>query len=175
MPIPLEFSRPLAPEHVPLEGTSVHLAASAAECGLLARRFELVDLTRLEGDVRVVPMAGVDTLHVSGHLSADVVQSCVVTLDPVSARVETDFDRLFSRDVPDEVEGEVEIDPEAEAPEPLVGGMLDLGEILAEELSLALDPYPRSPEADRLLAEQQDDADETRRSPFATLDSLRRH
>lgn len=153
----------------------MHLAASAEECGLLARRFELIDLTRLEGDVRVVPVEGTDVIHVSGHLSADVVQSCVVTLDPVPATVEADFDRLFSDDVPDEVEGEVEIDPEADAPEPLVGGMLDLGEILAEELSLALEPYPRSPEADRLLAEQQDDLSDSQRSAFAALGPLRRH
>jgi len=170
-----EFSRPVAPDHVPPEGTSVHLAASAEECGLLARRFELIDLTRLEGDVRVVPVEGTDVIHVSGHLSADVVQSCVVTLDPVPATVEADFDRLFSDDVPDEVEGEVEIDPEADAPEPLVGGMLDLGEMLAEELSLALEPYPRSPEADRLLAEQQDDLSDSQRSAFAALGPLRRH
>ena len=68
-------------------------------------------------------------------------------------KVEAEFDRLFSRDLPAEAEGEVEIDAEAETPEPLVGGRLDLGEILAEELSLALDPYPRAPEADRHLAE----------------------
>jgi uncharacterized metal-binding protein YceD (DUF177 family) len=153
----------------------VHLAASAAECELLARRFALVDLTRLEGDVRVVPVEGTGAIHVSGHLSADLVQSCVVTLDPVPATVEAEFDRLFSRDVPYESEGEVEIDPETEAPEPLVGGMLDLGEILAEELSLALEPYPRSPDADRLLAEQQADPSDDQRSAFATLGSLRRH
>ena len=78
-----------------------------------------------------------------------------MTLEPVPAQVEAEFDRLFSRDLPEEASGEVEIDPEAESPEPLVGHVLDLGEVLAEELSLALDPYPRSPDADRLLAEVQ--------------------
>jgi uncharacterized metal-binding protein YceD (DUF177 family) len=174
LPISLEFSRPLAPEHVPAEGTSVHLAASKAECALLARRFELVDLTRLEGDVRVVPVAGTSTIHVTGHLSADVVQTCVVTLDPVPALVEADFDRLFSNDLPYEAEGEVEIDAESEVPEPIAGGTLDLGEILAEELSLAMEPYPRSLNADRLLAEREKASDGDR-SPFAALDSLRRH
>ena len=82
----------------------------------------------------------------AGRLAADVAQSCVVTFEPVAAKVEAEFDRLFSGDLPAETEGEVEIDPEAEMPEPLVAGKLDLGEILAEELSLALDPYPRSPE-----------------------------
>ena len=175
LPISLEFSRRLAPEHIPAEGTSVHLAASPVECALLARRFELVDLTRLEGDAQIVPVAGTSTIHVTGHLSADVVQTCVVTLEPVPALVEADFDRLFSSDLPYEAEEEVEIDPESEAPEPIAGGTLDLGEILAEELSLAMEPYPRSPDADRLLAEREAEASGGQRSPFTALDSLRRH
>jgi hypothetical protein len=70
----------------------------------------------------------------------------------------------------------VEIDPEAELPEPLPSsGKLDLGEILAEELSLALDPYPRSPAADRLLAELEARDRGEAGSPFGVLASLRKH
>jgi len=173
--IPVEFSRPLAAEAVPPGGMSLRLAASPAECVLLARRFELIGLTRLEGEVRVEPVGATGSIHLAGQLSADVVQQCVVTLEPVPARVEAEFDRLFSQDLPEEAPGEVEIDPEAEAPEPLVGHQLDLGEVLAEELSLALDPYPRSPDADRLLAELQGPQAREARMPFAPLDTLRRH
>lgn len=175
MSIPVEFSRPLAVDSVPPEGRSVHLLASPAERDLLAKRLELIGLPRLEGEVHVQPVEGTGAVHVSGHLSAQVIQSCVVTLDPVPAEVEADFDRLFSRDVPAEAEGEVEVDPESEAPEPLVGGTLDLGEILAQELSLAMDPYPRVPDADRQLSEVQGDEADRARSPFAALDALRRH
>ena len=49
-----------------------------------------------------------------------MVQTCVVTFEPVPAQVEAEFDRLFSQDVPAEADGEVEIDPEAELPEPLI-------------------------------------------------------
>ena len=154
---------------------SLRLAASTEECRLLARRFELIDLTGLAGEIRVEPVGATGSIHVAGRLWADVVQQCVVTLEPVPAGVEADFDRLFSRDLPEEALGEVEIDPEADSPEPLVGQVLDLGEVLAEELSLALDPYPRSQDADRLLAELQGPQAREARMPFAPLDTLRRH
>jgi len=176
LPIAAEFSRPFALDSLPPGGTAVVLKASADECRALATRFDLVRLDSFEGEVQIERADAETLVHVAGHLEADAVQSCVVTLEPVAAKVQADFDRLFSRASPAEAQGEVEIDPEAELPEPLPSsGKLDLGEILAEELSLALDPYPRSPEADRLLAElearDQGEAD----SPFSALASLRKH
>ena len=176
MPIDPEFSRPFALDSLPPTGTAVVLKASADERRALAARLDLVRLDSLEGEARI-ERADADTLvHVSGHLEADAVQSCVVTLEPVAAKVQADFDRLFSRASPAEAQGEVEIDPEAEQPEPLPpSGELDLGEILTEELSLALDPYPRSPGADRLLAELEARGRGEADSPFSALASLRKH
>ena len=176
MPIAAEFSRPLQTDAIPREGIALYLEASPAECSALATRFDLVEVVRLRGDVRVDVLDESGTFHVAGRLTADVVQACVVTLEPVAAQVEAEFDRLFSRAVPAETAAEIEIDPEAAMPEPLLGDRLDLGEVMAEELSLALDPYPRSPDADRHLAQFGADpmAAETR-SPFVALGSLRRH
>ena len=113
---------------------------------------------------------------VTGRLEADVVQSCVVTLEPVAATVvEPSSTGCSARKCPSEALDEVEIDAEAELPEPVVDGRLDLGEILAQELSLALDPYPRSPEADLQLAElDATDADGVA-GTFGALAPLRRH
>jgi uncharacterized metal-binding protein YceD (DUF177 family) len=174
--IPVEFSRPLALDAVPPEGVTVRLQASSEECRALAARFGLVELTGLSGEIRVEPVGSNPTFLVTGRLAADAVQACVVTLEPVPAKVEAEFDRLFSRDLPAESDGEVEIDAEAETPEPLVEGRLDLGEILAQELSLALDPYPRAPDADRHLAKfGGEPSGGGTRSPFGVLAGLRRH
>lgn len=175
MSIALELSRPLALDRVPPAGTSLRLEASAEECRALAVRFELQRIDRLGGEIRVQPVDADRTFLVTGRVEADVVQTCVVTQEPVAERVEADFDRLFSREVPAEAEGEVEIDPEAELPEPITGNRLDLGEILAEELSLALEPYPRSPAADRVLAEIEAGQAGEPGGPFAALAALRRH
>jgi uncharacterized metal-binding protein YceD (DUF177 family) len=177
LPTAAEFSRILAPDVVPPDGVTVTLKANDEECQALARRFDLVRLDLLEGEARV-ERAGEDLLHVAGQLHARVAQRCVVTLEPVEAIVDATFDRLFAREATEETEKEVEIDPEAELPEPLTEGRLDLGEILAEELSLALDPYPRSPEADQRLAElgvAADDEGAGEANPFAALAALRKH
>ena len=174
MSIAVEFSRPLLLDAVPPEGIAVTLRALPEECRALAIRFGLVELAELSGEVRVERVAMTASYLVTGQLSAQAVQTCVVTLGPVPAKVEAEFDRLFSRDLPEDSEGEVEIDAEAETPEPLASDRLDLGEILAEELSLALDPYPRAPDADRHLAEFGGDGGSTR-SPFGALAGLRRH
>jgi uncharacterized metal-binding protein YceD (DUF177 family) len=172
--IPAEFSRPLALDSVPPSGTRIRLEASVDECRALAKRFDLVSLDRLEGVIDIAPVDLTHTVHVSGRVFAHVVQSCVVTFEPVAARIEADFDRLFSSDEPVETDAEVEIDIEAETPEPMVGDQLDLGEILAEELSLALDPYPRAADADQRLAEFSGD-EPGAKGPFGALARLRSH
>lgn len=172
---PVEFSRLLHLEAVPPEGVTIQLQASPEECSALAARFNLVELATLSGDVRVERVDLTASFLVTGRLAADAVQTCVVTLEPVGAKIEAEFDRLFSRDLPAETDGEVEIDAEAETPEPLVENRLDLGEILAEELSLALEPYPRAPDAERHLARFGGEPGDGTRSPFGALAGLRRH
>ena len=133
-------------------------------------------LERLEGEVRIAPA---DPAHNRAGDRAAGGRRRAVLRRHVRAggeqRSTAEFDRLFSEDVPEETVDEVEIDPEAEMPEPVVGGKLDLGEILAQELSLALDPYPRSPEADRRLAELGAGVSDGANGPFGALASLRRH
>lgn len=80
--------------------------------------------------------------ELTGRLGATVVQPCVVTLAPVTTRIETDVRRLFVADYADP-EGEEVESPEDDEIEPL-GRDIDPGAILAEALSLALPQYPRA-------------------------------
>jgi hypothetical protein len=64
----------------------------------------------------------------------------VVTLDPVSAHIVDDTALLFGLE-PDDAGG---LDPDAEPVEPLDNGNIDIGEAVAQQLSLAIDPYPRA-------------------------------
>jgi hypothetical protein len=81
-----------------------------------------------------------------------------MTLEPVASGIEEDFTLLYSLKpgpgpvsegmVAREEAREVVVDPEAEEPpEPLGPGGLDLGEAVAQQLAVALDPYPRAPGA----------------------------
>jgi hypothetical protein len=100
-----------------------------------------------------------------------------VTPDPDKA-----FRLVFKQDLTEERDpesGEAIVSAPADAPEPLTGNLLDVGEIVAEQLSLAADPYPRKQGAklEDVLPKPRRDGrhgrQEQRRHPFAGLAALR--
>jgi uncharacterized metal-binding protein YceD (DUF177 family) len=179
--VPPEFPRPINVEAMAGHGTARDIAASPDECQALAERFRLLAIDRLNASVRVRRLESGRLVRVSGHLTADVVQSCVVTLEPVPAHIEQPFAALFTDD-PALLDdgGEVVIDPladEEDLPEPIVGGMIDIGELTAQHLSLALDPYPRCHDAAFAGLDDDRDHPESARgtpNPFQALAALKR-
>ena len=151
-PVP-EFSRPIPRARLGGQVLVEEISATPQERAALARRFRLLGFDLLRATAKIEPADGPGLLRLSGHLSADVSQACVRTLEPVASRIEEDFTLLYSLEpAPMGAEGpgaaEVVVDPEAEEPpEPLGPGGLDLGEAVAQQLALALDPYPRAPGA----------------------------
>lgn len=158
-----EFSRIFLIDHLPEGGLRFEIDANPAERAALAERFGLLALDALGASGWIVagPLPG--SVAVDGRLTARATQSCIVTLEPVPVAAAEAFRRLF---VPAAAQREVEVDPLADEPEPLPGRHLDVGEIVAEELALALDPYPRAPGADDAVLETGDDEP---RGPFAGL------
>ena len=156
-----ELHRPLAVDRVGPAGFDVIVEASAAECAALAQRMHLpavLALTCAFHLERDMPAA----LIAYGHLVARVVQTCVVSLEDFTATID---ERFVVRCVP---EGEESDDPDPEAPDEITyaDGMLDLGEAAAEQLALALDPYPRAPGA--VLPDIPDEPEASLRRPRGT-------
>jgi hypothetical protein len=184
-PVP-EFSRPIPRERLGGQVVTEEISATPEERAALARRFGLVGLDLLRATVKIEAADGTGSkgggglLRLSGHLSAELSQACVVTLEPVASRIEEDFSLLYSLEpgptpAPVNPEGagpEVVVDAEAEAPPELLGpGGLDLGEAVAQQLAVALDPYPRAPGA--AFEEVPGPAGVARRG-FAALEALKR-
>ena len=165
-----EFSRVVSTAR--LTGTpAVHrIEANAEERGALAHRFNLLELPRLEAEVALRRLPG-GHVRLDATLLAKVVQPCVVTLDPVPSTVGEEFRLVYSPDVPTAME-DVLIAGDEDIVEPLVGETIDIGEAVAQQLSLALDPYPRAAGAAPAL--QGIAEPETILSPFAALAKLRR-
>lgn len=161
-----EFSRTVGVTTVPRGGRTVMIEADAAERAALAERFDLVALDALQARFTLEPGNG-GTVIVHGMLSAAAVQRCVVTLDPLPAMIEEKIDAVFADAASGHDRIEIEVDPLAAEIEPLIDGRVDLGELAAQHLSLALDPYPRSPDAPA-PADEPEPLVETLR-PFAVL------
>lgn len=136
-----EFSRPVALDRLMPGETVYDIAADPGERAALARRFALVALERLEARVRLVRLAG-GLVRLDAELSADVVQECVVSLEALASRVEESFTLHYGEG--QDASREVVLSGEAELVEPVEGGLVDIGEAVAQQLSLALDPFPRA-------------------------------
>lgn len=170
-----ELSRVVETERLGPEGLKLTVEASPEERRHLAERFDLVSVDSLTAEVEIGSEPDGVSFRLQGRLRADVVQSCVVTLDPVPAHIEESFERVYAPGRPaaaDHGRHEAWVDPSAEEPaEPLIDGRIDVGEAIAEELGLALDPYPRRPGAS-LPEAYGPDGRKGEDSPFAGLKRL---
>lgn len=130
---------------------SVRIDATPAEREALARDIDLPGIAALGADL-VVAREGTAGLRVTGRLQGEIRRVCVVSLDDFDTVVDEALDVHFAP------EGEVEAlvaaraarppaddDVTEDLPDPIVGGRIDLGALVAEILVLALDPYPRKP------------------------------
>jgi uncharacterized metal-binding protein YceD (DUF177 family) len=141
-----EFSRLIAVDRVPPEGLIEELRATEEERQALARRFGLVSIAELSALLQLAPWRR-GGIKVAGRFVAAVEQTCGVTLEPFEARISEDITRYFAgQNAP----GHASIVHSVESlgedePDVISGNAIDLGELVAESLGLALDPYPRKP------------------------------
>ncbi len=160
----VELHRPFLVGQVPAAGAQILVEASPTECAALALRMGLPEVVALRCRFDLVRESNT-IVRATGLLQAQVVQTCIVSLEDFSATVEETFTARF---VPSGTEND-DPDPESEDEIPYENGTLDLGEAAAEQLGLALDPYPRMVDATL-----PDVAEEPDPHPFAALDRLRR-
>lgn len=141
---PNEFVRVIRLEGARPPRVRFAIEATPTECAALAKRFGLVQLDRLAAKGQAELGSG-GQWRLTGSLTASVVQSCVVSLDPVPAEVSDSFELDFTvQSDKDDEDGEVDLTVGDAEPLP-PDGRLDVGEITAQQLSLALDPFPRKP------------------------------
>ncbi len=159
----MELTRVIELGRIGPAGLDVRVDANAAECAALAQRMNLPGVLSLRCDFHLsLDGEAVDT---RGHLVARVVQTCILSLEEFEATVEERFKVRF---VPSGTESDDE-DPDSIDELPYEGNAIDLGEAAAEQLGLALDPYPRMPGA--TLPEE---LTQEHTGAFAALAALRR-
>jgi len=167
-PVP-EFSRPLRIDSLGATARTLQVEANEDERAALARRFGLVAIDRLEAELALTWDG--ERVTAAGRLRAQVTQSCVASGDPVGAEVDAGFEIAFAPR-PEPAPEEIEL---SESDCDIVfypGSEIDVGEAVAETLSLNLDPWPRAPDADDALKKAGIKA-EHEVGPFAALAALK--
>lgn len=130
----------------------------------MARRFDLLSLNRLAAAVELARRPG-GLVLLRAALEAEFEQSCVATLDPVPGTISESFELLYG---PPETESSVAAGADDIAFEPLESDAIDIGEAVAQEFSLALPAFPRSPQA--IVGTEEPPGENE--SPFAALARL---
>jgi len=191
---PPEFSFPVDILGIPSSGRSYTIAANEEARARVAERLDLQNVNSLRATLEVSSAPG-GIIKAVGRITAEVTQTCVVSLVPVPASVNEAIDVAFITEEKAEKDRlakekakrlrtgkspaeEEELDPDLEEPpEVAVGGRIDLGEAAVVQLALSLNPYPRAPgaafdpKAWGMEPEKPKNAPQT--SPFAALAKLK--
>ncbi len=180
-----EWHYPVPAEEIGRSVTRFAIEAGEEEKESIARRLAIVRIELLHADISMSRDQNDHIIHICGTLTAEVIQECVVTLEPVSARIEEKFEGWFADNEKtvsfekarrDRLKLKAGIDvpilEENEDPEPIVDGIIDIGELVVQNLSLLLPVYPHS---EGVVFEQSDEdkenqkKSELRKNPFSAL------
>jgi hypothetical protein len=139
---------------LPQKGLPVVIEADARQREALAETHSLLSVEKFRSELLVTQWKR-NGVKVSGHVQADVTQECVMTLDPLQARIDETVEGLF---LPEDSKlgrlgfeggGEIHLDAEGpDSPETFAGDTIDVGALAEEFFGLGIDPYPRKPGAE---------------------------
>lgn len=155
------------------------LVMSDSDLAELAERFGLNAIRSLTAIVEIQDKGPRQGVLLKGKIKADLDQHCVVSNDPVPSNIDTD---LYLRLVgPEELErldeAEAFLDPEADEYDALEGDEINLGEVVAQTVSMSLDQFPRKESADIKIKPNQDVTFNEelleKKNPFSALEKLR--
>ncbi len=158
-----EMTRPYPRDRIG-NGTVVEVESTGTERAALAMRMGLPDIHALHCKFDLQrPQGG--RIVAKGRLRAQVTQNCVLSREPFEVEIDEAFEVCF---VPAGTESEA-LDLDGVDEVTYEGDTLDLGEAAAEQLALALDPFPRKPGA----SVSPEGHDNGPKGPFAALQRLR--
>ncbi|MFC0246468.1 YceD family protein [Falsochrobactrum ovis] len=137
--------------NLPQKGLTIKIGTTESERGALAAQHGLEAVIAFDADMLLTRWKK-NGVRVRGQIEAQIVQLCVVTLEPITNNIREEIDTTLvpensrlARMQLDEM-GELVLDAEgADIPETFSGDKIDLGALVTEFFELAIDPYPRKP------------------------------
>lgn len=174
----IEFSIPFKVDELGPNPKKIHFDASEKERADLSLRFGLVSMSYLKGTVELKRLSG-KKIELKAAASTKIVQTCVVSLKPITSKLDVSFRRVYgSPQVNQNHSEEVVLDLEqADDLDPIIGGIIEIGEAISEELGLEIDPFPRADgiEFDEFGVGPELTQDEVKvKNPFAALADLKK-
>ena len=164
MPV-FSLSAELAADNIKPDATyRCKIIPSEAEIDMLLNRFDYIAVSDLVAELEIRKVA-LDCWDVHGSLTANVVQSCVVTGKPLAESLDFKLEERYVRITDDITSVEVDLD----GVEPLKNGFIDLGEMVIQSLALAVTVWPRASDAPEYIESEPVKRDH----PFAGLVAIK--
>ena len=140
-----EFSRLVSISDIKTAEMRLNVTASRLECGALAERFSLEDLESLEAQLIFSNSSSGGVLELDASFIADIIQICIVTLRPIKKHLDGEFHcTIVKEDTIDKDPVEVFEFEDVDPAEVCINGSFDVGELVSQQLSLEIDPFPRA-------------------------------
>jgi hypothetical protein len=134
----MEFSRTVRLEELGRNDLDRTLTASPSERDALARRFRITEISALEATLKIRRLSD-GVFEAFGSLEADIVFMGEEADEAMDFTVNEAIEEVFVTPAGLESLRETSIDDEVDA-ELVTRDLIDLGEVVAQNLSLALDP-----------------------------------
>lgn len=169
------FSYVVKVGHISANPVTVTLSADERERAGVARLWQVEKVDSLSAELQIARWKK-DGIRIKGRVVADIVQSCIVTLEPIAAHLDEPMDQIF---IPEgsklaritlDGHGEMVVDPDGpDTPELFQGDSIDAGSVVTEFAALAIDPYPRKQGVDFKDHIEDDGANDRKPSAFSVL------
>ncbi|MCF6214799.1 MAG: DUF177 domain-containing protein [Emcibacter sp.] len=179
-----EFSRPIDVTTVGKNGRHFNFQATETEKSALAFRFDVLEIMRLDAKADIAPAKkGQYKLTVSYNVK--LKQACSISLEAIVDDLSGNFTVILQHPprVPNKQsqKEDLEIDFVYEEGdiEYINSNLVDVGELIAQYISLEINPYPRRPDAtgeelgQKIIQEEDVNLSQEKKSPFAVLKSLK--
>lgn len=132
------------------------LEASEKELKALAKRFDVEKIHFLKARLTVYPN---DIVRITGKIEALTRRQCVISLDSFDEKMQEEFEVLYADNPPADSDEIIDI---------IDKGRIHLGDVIAEQYGLALNPFPKKPGVKNPFEEEKDE----KQHPFANLGKI---
>ncbi len=179
-----EFSRLFNLGLIKKNRKHVSLEATKMECQLLARRFSIPGIISIKAECYLSRLTNKEKgdFLLEADLSAKINQNCVLTLEEIEENIRENFKIIFKdntkEDIIDDMH-QVEFELDEDDIVYVEDMEVDLGEYIAEYLSLSINPYPKKDNVDaselgyKILKEDDLVSDSEKVNPFSVLKDLK--
>lgn len=174
-----EFSRLQNVTSLPAKGQYFQYQLTGEERKNLAGRYGIISIDSLESKGKIIP-SGKGKFKLKATFEANITQTCGISLDPVREEISGEFSVLLHHQSQKRQQQptEIDINPSGDDVEYLEGDVIDIGELIAQHISLEINPYPRKQGAtgdelgQKIFSEEDHHSDLKKQNPFNILKTL---